>query len=367
MAETEGGDRGLGAAFALPYLVALIALLALVKTGGVWDLLGNSRLLDVLHRGGVVAVTDADQGLVAGVPSLDHYVAATDPIDWELVVAAAGLFALSWLVRGVQFLGIARTLGIDGAPGHMVRARLYGLGIDRVLPYGSGRVAAASALEGHGAAPDRAAQAVFTASLLVIAEVALLAVYGLFAVGLGMWARQLFWAVAILVVAWLMVRRRGAEGRAARRRTRLAARATFALLARRPAVLARLVVLGVGAILLFDLGAYAVAQAFTSTHVILNVEGDILLMAVVAGYVARLVPFTPGGLGQWEWAFTAALYASGLGLAEAMTLAILVALVRYAAGAVTFGVMQLSAGGETSVGRVLAALREPVPTGGQRS
>ena len=72
--------------------------------------------------------------------------------------------------------------------------------------------------------------------------------------------------------------------------------------------------LGVASLVLVDLGAYAVSQAFTSTHVIINVEGDVLLMAVVAGYVARLVAFTPGGLGQWEWAFAAALYAGGLGL-----------------------------------------------------
>jgi uncharacterized membrane protein YbhN (UPF0104 family) len=124
-------------------------------------------------------------------------------------------------------------------------------------------------------------------------------------------------------------------------------------------VLARLLLLGVGAIVLLDLGAYAVAQAFTSTHVILNVPGDVLLMAVVAGYVARLVQFTPGGLGQWEWAFAAALYAGGLGFAEAMSLAILVTAVRYAAGAVTFGIAQFVARTETSLGRVLTALQAP--------
>jgi uncharacterized membrane protein YbhN (UPF0104 family) len=240
-----------------------------------------------------------------------------------------------------------------------VRARLYGLATDRLLPYGAGRAAAASALEGQGAPADRAAPAVFAGSLLVVAEVAILAVYGLFAVGLGMWARQLFWAVVILMAAWLMVRPRGAEGRASRQQWRAAAAATARHLGRRPAVLARLLLLGVGAIVLLDLGAYAVAQAFTSTHVILNVPGDVLLMAVVAGYVARLVQFTPGGLGQWEWAFAAALYAGGLGFAEAMSLAILVTAVRYAAGAVTFGIAQFVARTETSLGRVLTALQAP--------
>jgi hypothetical protein len=357
MAETDDGGRGLGAAFALPYLVAAMALAALVQAGGVWDLLGNSRLLDLLHRGGVIAVTDADQGFVAGVPSLDHYVAATDPVDWELVLVAIGLFGLTWVVRGVQFHGIARAAGIPGPAGAHVWARLYGLAVDRVLPYGTGRVASAEVLQARGVPADRAALAVFAGSSLMIAEIVLLAAYGLFAVGLGLWARQLFWALVILGVAWLMVRPRGAEAQARRRQARAALGALVARSARRPALLARLLALGVTAILLFDLGAYAVAQAFTSTHVILNVEGDILLMAVVAGYVARLVPFTPGGLGQWELAFTAALYAAGLGLAEAMSLALLVSAVRYAAGALTFAVARLAAGAGPGLGRVLEALR----------
>jgi uncharacterized membrane protein YbhN (UPF0104 family) len=358
-AETDDGDRGLTAAFVLAYVIALAALVALVIEGGVWNLLGNSRLLDVLARGGVIAVTDADQGIVSGLPSLDYYVAAQDSIDWELIVLAVGMFVLSWAAKGAQFHGVARVLGVDGSLGQHARAWFYGHGVNRLVPYDAGKVAAATALEGQGTPPDRAAQVVFVASLLAVAEVAVLALYGLFAVGLGMWVRQLFWALVILGVAWLMVRPGGEEGRASRREGRAAAAAAARDLARRPAVLARLVLFGVVALVLLDLGAYAVSQAFTSTNVIINVPGDVLLMAVVAGYVARLVAFTPGGIGQWEWAFASALYAGGLGFPESMTLAILVTAVRYAAGALIFGAVTVGFGVETSLSRVLGIFRRP--------
>jgi len=73
-------------------------------------------------------------------------------------------------------------------------------------------------------------------------------------------------------------------------------------------------------------------MAFTSTHVILNVNFTILLMAIVASYIARLIPVTPGGIGQFEWGFAAGLYLGGLGWPECVTIAVLDNFVRYASG-----------------------------------
>ena len=81
-----------------------------------------------------------------------------------------------------------------------------------------------------------------------------------------------------------------------------------------------------------DIAAYMIAMAFTSTHVILNVNFSILLMAIVASYVARLIPITPGGIGQFEWGFAAGLYLGGVGWPECVTIAILDNFVRYASG-----------------------------------
>ena len=83
---------------------------------------------------------------------------------------------------------------------------------------------------------------------------------------------------------------------------------------------------------------YLLSQAFTSTNVIINIEFPVFLMALVAGNIARLVPVTPGGLGQFEWGFAMAVYISGTGMPEAVTIAILFALLRYVGGGL-FGLL----------------------------
>jgi uncharacterized membrane protein YbhN (UPF0104 family) len=95
-------------------------------------------------------------------------------------------------------------------------------------------------------------------------------------------------------------------------------------------------VLSIVAFGLEDIAAYVIAQAFTSTHVVLNVNFSILLMAIVASYIARLIPITPGGIGQFEWGFAAGLYLGGLGFPECVTIAILDNFVRYVTGTLLF-------------------------------
>ena len=85
-------------------------------------------------------------------------------------------------------------------------------------------------------------------------------------------------------------------------------------------------------------GVYLLSQAFTSTHVIINIEFPVFLMALVAGNIARLIPVTPGGLGQFEWGFAMAIYLSGTGMPEAVTIAIMFAVLRYLGGAL-FGLL----------------------------
>src|SRR5262249_38285381 len=81
-----------------------------------------------------------------------------------------------------------------------------------------------------------------------------------------------------------------------------------------------------------DIAAYMIAMAFTSTHVVLNVNFSILLMAIVASYIARLIPVTPGGIGQFEWGFAAGLYLGGVGWPECVTIAFLSHDVRHVTG-----------------------------------
>jgi uncharacterized membrane protein YbhN (UPF0104 family) len=353
--------RGLWPSFALSYLLGAGLLVLLVHYAGIWNILANTRILDLLTRGGVVALTDADQGLVYGVPDPQYYVASKDPVDWELVLLAGLLLLVMWAVKSVQFHELARFAGIDGSLGQHTRAYLYGRGINRVFPYGIGNVAAASALEAQGADRGRVPSLLFLAQVFVAFEVVAFGLYGLFAVGLMGWAGEIFWPLVILLIAYLMTRPARPLATASRRGTALAARRTLRILARRPRMLFRLTVMSLISFLLIDVAAYLISQSFTSPNVILNVTFAQLTMGVVGGYAARLISLTPGGLGQWEWGCAAALYIGGLGFPEAATIAILVSMVRYLVGGLLFAIVTLGPGVDTSLRDSFARFRGEQP------
>jgi Lysylphosphatidylglycerol synthase TM region len=360
-APSAAARRGLWPSFALSYLIGFGLIALLVYYAGIWNILANTRILDLLTRGGIVALTDADQGLVYGVPDTEYYVASQDPVDWDLVLIAGLLFLVMWGIKSLQFHELARFAGVDGAIGQHTRAYLYGRGINRVFPYGIGNVAAASALEGQGADRGRVPSVLFLAQVFAVFEVIAFGLYGLFAVGLMGWAGEIFWPLVILLVAYLMTRPERPRAKASRRETAIAARRTLRVLARRPGTFARLTVMSLLSFLLIDVGAYLISQSFTSPNVILNVTFAQLTMGIVAGYAARLITLTPGGLGQWEWGCAAALYVSGLGFPEAATIAILVSMVRYLVGGLLFAIVALGPGVETSLRATFARFRGEQP------
>jgi uncharacterized membrane protein YbhN (UPF0104 family) len=361
----RGRARGLAPAFTLAYLVAAVALILLVHFGGVWNVLAISRVLDVLSRGGIVALTDADQGIVQGIPSPEYFLLTQQPIDWELLLVAAVLFLGVWGMRAAEFHGICRFVGLDGTLGQHARAWFYGHGVNRLVPFEAGQVAKASVLEGQGADPVRAAQAVHLSSLMMVLQIGVLALYGLLMVGVGRWFSQLFWGFVILLIAYLMTRPERAEARAARREAMKAALGALQVLVQRPVTFLRLLLFGALSILLLDFAAYAISNAFSNTIVIINIPGSSMLLAVIAGQIARLVQFTPGGLGQWEWAFAASLYVGGLGFPEAAAIALLVTLFRYVVGGIVFAAVTLGYGVETSLRDVLARFSGGAATGGR--
>jgi hypothetical protein len=347
--DAERGRRT--ASFLLAYAVAAALLVSLLYAGGVWQVLANTRALDILLRSGVVALTDADAGFVLGVPDVADYVASQDPIDWSMLLLAAAVFCVYWAVKSLQFHQLARFAGASGDAGGHVRAYLYGLGVNRCLPFDLGDVATADALEQGGAGRQEAARTVFLAHVMIVFEIAVFATIGMWLVGVSGWVTMLFWAFVILGVTWYVVRpdrTRAPGGYVA------SVRRAVSVLGSRPSVGIRVALLSLLAFVLEDVAAYVIAQAFTSENVILAVENKILIMALVAGYIARLAPLTPGGIGQFEWAFAAALYAGGVGLPEAVTLAVLDNAVRYVTGTVVLWVMTLRYSARTNLRRVLA-------------
>ncbi len=319
--------------YAFSYLLGALLLGALIYSSGVWNFLANTRLLSVLIDAGVVSYHDAQTGMVRGVPDLKYFLKSQDPIKWGLVEGAAFVFLLFWLIKAAQFHGFCKFAGVRGTFTQHARAYLEGVGVNRLLPFNQGLVRMVRFMEGQGAPGDRVTQAVLLGELFVVLEIVVYAAYGPFGLGWSVWLAQMFWALVICGLCYLVARpnRLYPEPSIIPMKWR-DVKQSFRALARRPMTFTKLTVLSLLAFGLEDIAAYMIAMAFTSTHVILNVNFSTLLMAIVASYIARLIPLTPGGIGQFEWGFAAGLYLGGVGWPECVTIAVLDNLVRYASG-----------------------------------
>ncbi len=120
-------------------------------------------------------------------------------------------------------------------------------------------------------------------------------------------------------------------------------------------MLAKLCALSLAAFALEDVAAYLIANAFG-----IGVEFPVIVMGLGAGYVARLIPLSPGGLGQYEWGFAVALVLGGVGAPEAATLAILDNLLRYLVGAVVVGSIVFWHGFDTTLHTVFRTFNDGV-------
>ncbi len=331
--------------FALSYLVAFLLIAALVYFGDVWEVVANSRFLDFLIRVGIVKYHDKNIGFVEGVPDHKFYLKSQLPIDWLLIALAAGLFIVFWLVKSLQFHGTARFFGISGSLGQHMRAYLYGLGVSRFFPFDLGDVATVEALGGQGHPRDRAAAVVFTDKLLIVFQIVVFGLVGLLARGWTPWLAQVVWSLVIFGVLFFWLR--GTQVVHPHRWLADAAN-TVRSLAGAPRVLVKLCALALLAFVIEDVVVYVIANAFG-----LGVQLHVLVMGLVGGYIARLIPLTPGGIGQFEWGFAMALWLGGVGIENAVTIAILDNFIRYVTGMLVLGPALVWYGIETNLRSVL--------------
>lgn len=355
----ERSSSDLLASLVLSYFIAILLYAVLIFTGGVWNQLANTRLLSPLLRGGVVALTDADAGFILGVPDLKYYVASQDPVKWELVLLAAAVFALMWWLKSLQFNDIARAGGLARSTGENARAYLYGVGMNRFLPFNGGAVASSTALAKQGATLTQAAKVVYVSELFLVFELVFFSILGIFLLSWTTWLALMFWALVILAASYLFVygrHRRGAPPSIGRGAVRNAA-ATVRGLMTQPGRLLKLALLSIIAFALKDVAAYVIAMAFSSPNIIMHPDPKILLMAIVAGHIARFIPVTPGGIGQFEWAFAAALYIGGMGMPEAVSIAVLFHLMDYVVSIVLLGAVSLRYGAGADTRQVLRTMR----------
>jgi hypothetical protein len=342
--------------FGLSYLFGAFLLVSLFYAFGTWDVLAGSRLLDLLIRVGIVKYHDQNLGFIEGVPDHKYYLTSQTPVDWLLVVFAGLLFLGFFAVKTLQFDGAARHFGAKGTLGQHGRAYLYGLGLDRWFPFGLGRIGTHTALTSQGSTDEQSRDVLFATGLFILFEISLFAVVGLLGEGWGPWAGQVVWGAFVFTLLYLWVRRPpGASVRSLARGWTRRAGEVLRSLSSDPPVLAKLCALSLMAFALEDVAAYVIANAFG-----IGVEFPVIVMGLGAGYVARLIPLSPGGIGQYEWGFAVALVLGGVGAPEAATLAILDNLLRYLVGAAVLGSILFWYGVDTSFRTVLRTFHEGV-------
>jgi hypothetical protein len=321
------------ASLAFGYIVGIALMLLLFDRAIPWLLLATTRLLDLLMRAGIVARADGDAGLIFGLPSHQHYLMATDPVDWALVIGAIGIYMLVHGLHAARLHLIARTTGIVTTIGHSFRGYIYGTGLSHLLPLNVGQVAIADAYVADGATAEQATQTIFINRIFVLFEIFFFAIVALILLGWATWVPMLYWPVIYLITAYLLVRpvatNRFTSIGSALVNTFRSAWAVLNVLIRQPIVLAGLILMSILAFFLVDVTVYILSQAYTGTYVLLNIEPTILLMGIVGARLARFVQITPGGIGQGEWGFCMALVMAGQGFLAAAAIAMIWGMVRY--------------------------------------
>ena len=335
MSEKSLPERLLGA-LALPWVACVTLLSFLAIAGGLWNLVANTRVLNLMIEGGVVRFHDKQIGPIDGVPELKYFIASQDPVAWPLLALAIICMCVFWTLKGFQLGHLVRKAGGDSDALDTFRLYFVSQAREPWLPMRAGDQAIASELAAAGANESVQAAALDNVRLIAVAELAFFSIVSLAFLGWTGWLEQAFWGLFILLVAYWATRSASGWGMAIDYTG--AVQRAFRPMTDKPLVFLGIFALSAVAFFAEHVGVYLLSQAFTSTHVIINIEFPVFLMALVAGNIARLIPVTPGGLGQFEWGFAMAIYLSGTGMPEAVTIAIMFAVLRYLGGAL-FGLL----------------------------
>ena len=359
----RGESPSFAGSYLISYILVVLLLGSLVYFAGVWNVMANTRLLDLFFSSGIIGYHDVQLGIVEGIPDHKFFLYSQDPIDWRLVGVVAAFYFLFWGIKAIQFHRIARFLGMTGRIGQHSKAFFYGVGLNILCPFRLGNAGMVSSCEAQGEDPKLAGAAVYTLELFILFEIAVFALLGLALNGWSTWLSELLWALIILAVAYFLTRPALVGGvLVPGQATSSDRKMIFRRLFEDPKILTGIAVLSLLAFLIDDITPYLISQAFTNEFVILNVTFPVIQMGVVAGYIARQVPLTPGGIGQWEWGFAGALYMGGVGLPEAATIALLESLMRHGTGVLMFGAVALLKGSGTSLREVFPKVLWPSGT-----
>lgn len=341
--------RNLLASWSLSALVSIVLVVSLIWVGGVWEILANTRLLNFLISFGIIQYHDVQHGLVEGVADHRYYLMSEDPIDWRLIGLCACMYFAFWVFKVLQCHSLARHFGLKGSLGDHGRAWMYGEWHNRLMPLRLGNAATAAAFESQGESLANASAIVYIQDVYIIFEIIFFALLGLVLTGWTLWFNQLFWPCVMFFVFFFITHSlRRKPDRAHRVQVRAVKWQLLRCMANDPLLVIKCALLSLLAFFADDVAPYAVSMGFTSDNVILNTNFLFIQAGVVGGYMARYFPIGMGGIGQYMWGFSLAVYMSGVRMPQAVTIALLDFIVRYAALLFVFVVFVMWKGVKTS-------------------
>ena len=298
-------------------------------------ILANLRVVDELADMGLVRDMDVGTGFIDGVPQVIHH--SKRPLAWNLITLSFVSIVIAYLTRGIRQRLLANHLGIPSSVSSQISSYFFGRGLNVVFPFGPGELGTTQQLVRNGADPERSTATVFYTRVFELSGVVVFLVIGL---GLSGWGGSLvpFLLSAVVVAGLTWTTRpmgRGTDGGRSFAGALWDAvngkRIVQAMREMSSAPSSSLGLVGLSAAALgFELaGLYLLKQGFSTREFLLLKDLPLsgLVMAIAVASLARIVPFTPGGMGFYELSMVAVFLAYGEDVTAGTTVAVLDGLV----------------------------------------
>lgn len=340
--------------FSLAYIIAIFLLIYPLYIAGVFKVLANTRLLSPLVSAGVIKYNDLDIGFIEGVGDLKNYLMSQSAVDWSLVLFCFIAYGVYFSLKSLQFHIIAKINGLKGGFGNSAVAYFYGLGLNRFFPFAFGDAASVSALVGNKEDEEKSSVTLSIVDKFMSFEIIFFLFISLLLSGWSMTLIQIFPALLFFALCKYLMRPFLNQSSALCRQGQWQ---DLKNLLSNPKVLFFLCAISIVSFFIDDIVPYVISQAFTEYPVIMNVPFLVIQGGVVAGYIAQRIPITPSGIGQYEVGFGTALYVAGVGMPEAVSIAILDGLLRNSTAVLMFLFVKFRYNVNTNIQKVFNVYR----------